>query len=247
MAAILGAVPRVALLPLPSHIPDVSDLVSPHSFLQNFRPLQSPFRVAARQNWLPVHFSTPVHIGGLRDVAATQRGACEATNQTNKQTKRNNSWQLTSAGDQSQSHNKRKRAQTCKQKSKRAQCLWCIIHHRGKRASWEWRESSKNWKQMFDVSRPEISIIPRCRTPAHAQRRILSGESSAPDIFTSLHPTFDQFQEAEWNQQEQIGFTLYKSVLLSLHWQHLSGELITGSQIRFFFNRKSLNIRQFKK
>lgn len=89
MVPIFGAVPKRTLFALPSHVPRASDLVSPEFFLQNFRPLQSPFRVAARQNWLPVHFSTPMHIWRLRDVAATQRGACKETNQqTNKQTKR---------------------------------------------------------------------------------------------------------------------------------------------------------------
>ena len=76
------------------------------------------------------------------------------------------------------SHNKSKMVQykTKKRQKEPLKCLWCIIYHRAKCASWEWRESSKNWKQTFDVSRPEISIFPRYQTPARAQRQILSGE-----------------------------------------------------------------------
>lgn len=58
-------------------------------------------------------------------------------------------------------------------------CLWCIIYHRRKFALWEWRESSKNWEQTLDVSRPEISIFLRCQTPARAQKQTLSGEFSS--------------------------------------------------------------------
>lgn len=45
------------------------------------------------------------------------------------------------------------------------------------------------------------------------------------DIFTSLHPTFDQFQEAEGSKQEPIRFTLYNSLLflLSPHWHTVWG------------------------
>lgn len=66
-------------------------------------------------------------------------------------------------------------------------CIWCIIHHREKCASWGWRESTKNWKQTFDVSRPESSIFPRCQTPALAQRQILSGEFPALQLLCALH------------------------------------------------------------
>lgn len=39
---------------------------------------------------------------------------------------------------------------------------------------------------MLDVSRPEISISPKCQTLAHAQRQILSGEFIPLQLLVSL-------------------------------------------------------------
>lgn len=90
-----------------------------------------------------------------------------------------------------QSNNKSKMVGKKKRRNERKReplkCIWCIIHHREKCASWGWRESTKNWKQTFDVSRPESSIFPRCQTPALAQRQILSGEFPALQLLCSLH------------------------------------------------------------
>lgn len=43
-------------------------------FVQNIWSFQSSIWVATCQNWLPVHFSTSVHLQRLYDMAVTQRG-----------------------------------------------------------------------------------------------------------------------------------------------------------------------------
>lgn len=72
------------------------------------------------------------------------------------------------------SHNEAKQA--ARGDTEALKCFWWIIHYRAKHASWEWRGFSKNWEQMHDVSRPEISMCLRSRTPARALRPTLSGE-----------------------------------------------------------------------
>lgn len=147
-------------------------------FLQNIWPFQSSIWVAACQNWLPVHFPNSVHIWRLSNVAVTQWGK--------KMSELFDCW-LNSSESLWFSHIIKARWPKEGKEKEPLKCLWCIIHHRAKYASWEWKESSKNWKQTFDVSRPEISIFPRCQTPAHVQRKILSGEFHAPQLLFSLH------------------------------------------------------------
>lgn len=54
--------------------PSFSDL-----FVQNIWSFQSPFWVATCQNWLPVHFSTSMHVWRLCDVATAQWGKLSHT------------------------------------------------------------------------------------------------------------------------------------------------------------------------